>query len=509
MASQDVHVYVVTPNSVLFHGTSTTNSQGEFQVSVHTPAVMGTGEHAMAEVSVYFQIRHMGFWEYTEDWLIVGDWGDFDYEQYLDVDTVLSVEPFRPGGVVEVTLTCPEADGVDETGGLSWGLGDIDDWFYEPESMPEWGLVSSWGSVWMPTRDLPMTWEDGAYHASFVFPAFLGSEMTISFLGGVVFSEYPEMDARLDILEGVQPMPPNEAPEVVMTTQVDGKRYSDDISVSGTASDDEEVLMVEYRVDGGDWTEADGDETWSFYVDLSGLASGDHTLEVRSYDGEKYSTFTTAAFVVDHAPGVALTFPVAGVILNGSVSFNGTASDDLGISWVEYRIDGADWLIADGDEVWTALVDTTKLTKGDHTFEVRTFDGTVYSDPADVTFGVDQPPEVDLRAHEDGMKYKDKAEFMGVASDDGEVVRVEARIDGGEWMDVTGTTDWSFKATQVKLSEGEHTLEVRSFDGTQYSDVHTTAFVYEKKDEDPGFGTVAAIMAILAVVPTVRWRRRR
>ena len=43
------------------------------------------------------------------------------------------------------------------------------------------------------------------------------------------------------------------------------------------------------------------------------------------------------------------------------------------------------------------------------------------------------------------------------------------RVDDGPWQVADGTLNWSFFLDTTKLSNGNHVIRVRSFDGTVYS----------------------------------------
>jgi parallel beta-helix repeat protein len=61
-------------------------------------------------------------------------------------------------------------------------------------------------------------------------------------------------------------------------------------------------------------------------------------------------------------------------------------------------------------------------------------------------------------------------EINGTASDsDGEVLHVEIRIDDRNWIIVAGTTSWSYSLDTTSLSNGEHTVYVKAYDGINYS----------------------------------------
>jgi hypothetical protein len=73
------------------------------------------------------------------------------------------------------------------------------------------------------------------------------------------------------------------------------------VRISGTASDNREVLSVEYRIDGkGNWLQARGSDSWFFDLDTTELENGKRTLELRAYDGKHYSEEVSIIIEVDN-----------------------------------------------------------------------------------------------------------------------------------------------------------------------------------------------------------------
>jgi hypothetical protein len=496
--NDDITIYILDAETVHYHGTMTTAGDGSFQLTLKTPAV--PDEDPWSYLDAYFQIETMMMWEGAELWIEVslGSPGEV-ITDYLDPGTTISVGDCRLGEPVEVTLACDVADGSQEQAMIAWFPGPIDDW------MTEWGVQPEWAPLGYTDIGIGGTWSDGAYHATLVVPIFLPEDVDLTFIGVVMFQDTKDIKAA--ILEDVTPLPPNKAPEVVITTPADGEQYGGTLTLEGTASDDEALESVEFRIDGGDWQTVTGTDSWSFELDTTTLASTTHHLEVRSYDGEKYSTLADLVFEVDQAPTATITIPATGQVVNGVVEFSGTATDDNAVDSVEFRIDGDTWYPATGTDAWTVELDTTMFTHGEHTLEIRCSDGERECLPIEVAFTVDQIPELELLKHVDGKRYTDSVKFSGTASDDSAVTQVEVRIDGGEWLIVDGTATWSFKVPTKGLKEGNHTVEIRAFDGEGYSDVLTTSFKF-KKSEEPGFGALVAALALVAVIPVALRRRR-
>ncbi|MCK4443468.1 MAG: hypothetical protein KAW09_02925, partial [Thermoplasmata archaeon] len=64
-------------------------------------------------------------------------------------------------------------------------------------------------------------------------------------------------------------------------------------------------------------------------------------------------------------------------------------------------------------------------------------------------------------------------QVRGSASDpdgDHELVKVEVKVNDESWEVATGTTDWSYYLNTRLLSDGNHAIAARSFDGLDHSD---------------------------------------
>ena len=91
-------------------------------------------------------------------------------------------------------------------------------------------------------------------------------------------------------------------PVIEMLTEIEGS-LTKDILIEGNASADVDIQRVEYRIDGGEWEMADGTTAWSFTLPVIDLPIGNHTLEVRVWDGFDNGMTGPVPFVVDRQPG--------------------------------------------------------------------------------------------------------------------------------------------------------------------------------------------------------------
>lgn len=73
----------------------------------------------------------------------------------------------------------------------------------------------------------------------------------------------------------------------------------------------------------------------------------------------------------------------------------------------------------------------------------------------------------------------------GSAGDDYQVSIVEARLDSGEWFVVGISEIWNMTIDTRSLGEGTHHLDLRAFDGLDYSDLSTSTFEVRFNEEPP------------------------
>ena len=173
--------------------------------------------------------------------------------------------------------------------------------------------------------------------------------------------------------------------------------------------------------------------------------------------------------------------------VNGTVAVTGTASSVHGtVRTVEVRIDGGAYQPAVGTTTWSYLWNTTAQPNGLHYIIARAFDGEVYSyefrtavQVYNLLVSIERPAPAPMQ----GL-----VTFSGTA--DGEVQRVQVRIDNQSWEDATDTSNssfrtWSYTFNTTRLPDGAHHLEARAFDGTQYSTLSQVDFTVKNPKRPP------------------------
>lgn len=233
------------------------------------------------------------------------------------------------------------------------------------------------------------------------------------------------------------------APSVTLTDPGDGATVSGEVSVTADASDDDSVDQVEFFVDDtfigsdSDGTDSDG---WSTSWDTTSVTEGDHIVTATATDttGQTASdSVTVTVDNVDDPPSVTITNPAHGATVSGTVDVTANASDDRGVSKVEFFVDGSSIGIdSDSSGGWSTSWDTTSVTEGDHTVTATATDSGDQTDTDSITVtvatGAMHVGDLDSASINNGSSWTPR---VIVTVHDGNHNPVEGATVSGMWSD--------------------------------------------------------------------------
>lgn len=289
------------------------------------------------------------------------------------------------------------------------------------------------------------------------------------------------------------------APTVVITAPASDASVADTTVAVVFSADDgtgSGVSAIEVSLDGGAWSAADSGTGHTF----TGLAAGEHTVEVRATDmagntGSDSVTFTVVLDDVD--PTVSITSPAdAADVGTSSVTVTWEASDGTGsgVETTEVQLDGGAWQTATGTSYTLS-----SLTDGSHTVTVRVTDGAGNTASDSVTFTVDTvDPTLTITSPEDGWETEDTSVTVEwTCTDAGSGLdRIEVSIDGGSFLSVGAATEHAFDG----LAAGEHTVDVRAYDDAGNMAESSVSFTVT---EGGGISALTIAIVLLVVVAAV------
>ena len=120
------------------------------------------------------------------------------------------------------------------------------------------------------------------------------------------------------------------------------------VAVSTTAADDVAVAGVQFKLDGANLGAEQTAGPYGLTWDSTPTVNGNHTLTAVARDAAGNTTTATAVVVtvnnVDGTPpAVAITAPANGATVAGTATVSASASDNIAVIGVQFKIDGASW----------------------------------------------------------------------------------------------------------------------------------------------------------------------
>ena len=171
--------------------------------------------------------------------------------------------------------------------------------------------------------------------------------------GGVAASTVLPQTMNVDYVRvysanGTAPPSDTTAPSVSMSTPTGGSTVSGTTTLTATASDGVGVTGVWFAVDGQTVGSEDASAPYQATWDTTTVANGSHTLQAMARDAAgNTGTSSSVTITVNNtsadktAPTVSVTSPANGSSVNGAVTVTATATDNVGVTSVQFLLDGA------------------------------------------------------------------------------------------------------------------------------------------------------------------------
>ena len=172
--------------------------------------------------------------------------------------------------------------------------------------------------------------------------------------------------------------PDTQPPTATITSPSSGTTVSGTVMISASASDNESVTTVEFLVDSDPRAASVSGAPFQATIDTKALPDGVHAIVAKAYDAAGHTGYSapisvTVANVDTAPPATIITSPSGGVTASGTISVAAAASDNVGVTRVEFLVDDVVSTVSTASP-YTKTLDTTRLSNGPHSIAARAYD---------------------------------------------------------------------------------------------------------------------------------------
>ena len=275
----------------------------------------------------------------------------------------------------------------------------------------------------------------------------------------------------------------NSPPAAAIASPAAGSIVAGAITVTANATDNIAVAGVQFRVDGAALGAEDVTAPFAAAWNTATASNGSHTLTAVARDAAGNSTTSAAVtLTVDNsAPAVAVTSPAAGSILIGAITVTATATDNIAVAGVQFRVDGAALGAEDVTAPFAAAWDTATASNGSHTLTAVARDTAGNSTTsAGIAVNVDNgAPAVSVTSPAAGSNVSGTITVSATATDNAAVAGVQFRLDGAALGAEDTVAPYTVAWDTRTATNGSHVLSAAARDtaGNVSTSVNVTVSV--------------------------------
>ena len=285
-------------------------------------------------------------------------------------------------------------------------------------------------------------------------------------------------------------------PNVTVTGPANGSTVSGTINATASATDNVGVVGVQFLVDGLNLGAEDTTSPYSVSWPTASYTNGPHTLSARARDAA--GNMRTSAIITvtvqnqtsgdTTPPTVSLTSPANGATVSGNVPVSASATDNVGVVGVQFRLDGQNL----GPEIIAAPYAMTwnaaGSTPGSHTLTAIARDAAGNSRQATAIVvtvqnfdaGTDfTPPNVSMTTPANGSTVSGNVLLSANATDNVAVASVQFVIDGANFGQPVIAPPYTLTWDAAAVPAGSHVISAIARDaaGNSRSAVAVTVTV--------------------------------
>jgi hypothetical protein len=275
-----------------------------------------------------------------------------------------------------------------------------------------------------------------------------------------------EIQSDMNTVTGIDNTPPTAS----ISNPANGSSVTGTINVTANASDNIGVAGVQFLLDGANLGAEDLSAPYSVSWNTTLVSNGNHTLTARARDTTGNITTSQGITVIVNndivSPSINFTAPAAGMVA-GLINVSANASDNVGVTGVQFFLDGTNLGTEDLAAPYSVSWNTTNTVNGDHILTARARDAagnTKTSSNLLVTVNNDiESPTINLTGPAEGT-VAGTINVSAAAGDNVGVAGVQFFLDGtslgAEDLNAPYTISWN----TTTVVDGSYTLTARARD---------------------------------------------
>lgn len=285
-----------------------------------------------------------------------------------------------------------------------------------------------------------------------------------------------------------------ENPVATIESPVIDKTVKGMVTITGAASDKNGIGKIEVSVDNGNtYNLAEGTEKWSYTVNTSVLNDGPHVVFVRATDKYDQSAIFSSIINTDNTPPVMqFTYPVADASIENELFISGHAYDNINLSSVTATVrplgGGTASLqnisLTSGEPLVSKTLSVANLPEGFYNLEIIALDKGENVTRVARNFTIKRSKDanrIDLMYPLNGETLCGEFNVYGQIFAEKRVESASLYVDGKlvDTADVSLTNFVSFRLNNEKITDGNHTIAIRTIfaNGKAVeSDVHPVTY---------------------------------
>jgi len=223
------------------------------------------------------------------------------------------------------------------------------------------------------------------------------------------------------------------------------------------------VQGVQFKVDGANIGAEDTSAPYSVPWDTKTVANASHTLTAVARDalGVLWTSDPVAVTVFNDKtpPVIAITSPLSGAAVRGTIAVNADATDNVGVVGVQFKLDGANLGTEVTSSPYSVSWNTATASGGSHTLSAVARDAAGNTATSTVTVTVDNvPPTVSITSPVGRTVVAGTTVVSASATDDVGVVGVRFLVDGSALGAEVTAAPYAVSWDTTTAATGSHSL---------------------------------------------------